>query len=226
MNEKKRRFSRSIYYILIIIILKIVSALPLLSLDFNSPQTIDGRLIMSSLFYLAIILFILYKKKALNLIYSPNSLTWKNLFYIVLGVVSVFGVQIMLLTLNNLFFPTSGGNEISSNQENIESLLRTIPVLGFFFYIVFFGPFMEELVFRVIVHKKLFAKFSYFDLFAAAAVFSLSHSPSNIAQFIPYFSLGIVLSYVYYKTDNFFVIYMIHVIKNLIAVTVVLTYFI
>lgn len=226
MNDKIKKIRRFIFYLFIIICLKVVSALPLISLDFNSPQTIDGKIIMSSLFFLAIILFCLYKKQSLKLIYPPNSLTIKNMLYIVLGVISIFVVQIILLTLNNVFLPSSTVNEISSNQENIEFLLRTIPVLGFSFYIIFFVPFIEELIFRVIMHKKILTKVSFFDLFAAAAVFSLSHSPSSISQFIPYFSLGIVLSYVYCKTDNFFVIYMIHVIKNLIAVSVVLLYFI
>lgn len=86
----------------------------------------------------------------------------------------------------------------------------------YFFYDAFCAPFMEEMMTRGVMQKGAFHH-SYLGLLISSAVFSMMHEPGNVWSFLPYFVAGLVLGYMYKRSDNLAPSILLHVTINTLA---------
>lgn len=125
-------------------------------------------------------------------------------------------VEICLSTLNLLIYKESG----TENNKEILSLLQSNPSVLVLMSItmVLFSPILEELVFRGFLIKGLVPRNKPFIAMVASGVlFSLGHASSNLISFMIYAALGMILAYLYLKTDKIEIPILLHFLNNLIA---------
>ena len=137
-----------------------------------------------------IFLFI-YKDKLKNDLKNiRNDLNTKNIIIIVLFLVLSFISNIILVNLLK---------QEASNQEIAVSMLTSFPLLGII-AICLFGPFVEEIIYRL-PYKK-----NWLSIIISTIVFTFAHisnfSLIQILFFIPYLFLSISFSFAYFKNEN------------------------
>lgn len=143
----------------------------------------------------------------------------------------LIGMGIMILTnflINYVFFQ---GSMALNEAANRESLIK-YPIYSII-TLVILGPISEELIFRAnfknsIKNEKLFLiitaflfggmhLLAYFD-----SMQSISSSWPQLLYLIPYTALGFVFGYVYLKTKNIYSAIIIHLLTNLLSVSIIL----
>ena len=157
-----------------------------------------------------IFLFI-YKDKLKNDLKNiGNDLNTKNIIIIVLFLVLSFISNIILVNLLN---------QEASNQEIAVSMLTSFPLLGIL-SICLFGPFVEEIIYRL-PYKK-----NWLSIIISTIVFTFAHisnfSLIQILFFIPYLFLSISFSFAYFKNENIILSTTTHILNNLISVVLLL----
>lgn len=143
----------------------------------------------------------------------------------------VYGLIVMIIS--NLIVSSLVGN-IAVNEQATRQTLLAAPLYAIP-TIIFFGPFLEELVFRYGL-KKAFTK-KYVFAFVSAFIFgglhvltaidefTLTNIFSHISEFlfiVPYGSLGFFFAKAYYETDNIFSSVVPHMLHNSISVLLIL----
>ena len=157
-----------------------------------------------------IFLFI-YKDKLKNDLKNiRNDLNTKNIIIIVLFLVLSFISNIILVNLLK---------QEASNQEIAVSMLTSFPLLGII-AICLFGPFVEEIIYRL-PYKK-----NWLSIIISTIVFTFAHisnfSLIQILFFIPYLFLSISFSFAYFKNENIILSTTTHILNNLISVVLLL----
>lgn len=146
---------------------------------------------------------------------------------------SYWGYGIMVMILSNLIVSSIVGN-IAVNEQETREILFTHPLYAIP-SIIFFGPFLEELVFRYGL-KKSFNKEIAFALFSAIIFgglhvmtaldkLTIANIFSHLSEFlfiIPYGSLGFFFAKAYYETENIFSSVIPHILHNSISVLLIL----
>lgn len=131
------------------------------------------------------------------------------LYYLIWG----YGLMMIGYLLTNiicsLFAPSITNPLQSFDQSNI---------IATFIYAVILGPIFEELFFRKLLISR-FAKYGeIFAILTSALLFALYHM--NIFQFLGVFLFGIVLAFVYLRTNNIIYVITIHQISNFFGLVV------
>lgn len=157
-----------------------------------------------------IFLFI-YKDKLKNDLKNiRNDLNTKNIIIIVLFLVLSFISNIILVNLLK---------QEASNQEIAVSMLTSFPLLGIL-AICLFGPFVEEIIYRL-PYKK-----NWLSIIISTIVFTFAHISnfSLIQMFflIPYLFLSISFSFAYFKNENIILSTTTHILNNLISIVLLL----
>lgn len=157
-----------------------------------------------------IFLFI-YKDKLKNDLKNiGNDLNTKNIIIIVLFLFLSFISNIILVNLLK---------QEASNQEIAVSMLTSFPLLGII-AICLFGPFVEEIIYRL-PYKK-----NWLSIIISTIVFTFAHisnfSLIQILFFIPYLFLSISFSFAYFKNENIILSTTTHILNNLISVVLLL----
>ena len=192
---------------------------------FSNKILVIYQFIMS--FIMFIVLFFTYKKTIKKDYESFRKEKNKNITYIIKMFVIfmivkylVSFISVLIMTLLN--FDTSSMTSV--NQNLIESYVKASPILMLISTAIF-APFYEEVLFRL-GFKKVF-KNKYIFVILSGMIFGLMHVfpleegiplMLGIMQSITYVTMGIFLSYVYYKTDNIFISIGIHFLNNLLSV--------
>lgn len=140
---------------------------------------------------------------------------------------------LIVMFISNLLITSLLGST-AVNEKVTENVIFTTP-----FYaiptIVFFGPFLEELVFRY-GFRKSFEKEKYYALFSALVFgllhvttafdsFSISEIIKHASEFlfiVPYGSLGYFFAKAYYETDNIFSSVVPHMLHNTLSVFLII----
>lgn len=146
---------------------------------------------------------------------------------------SYWGYGIVVMIISNLIVSSFVGNIAVNEQETREILLASplyaIPS------IVFFGPFLEELVFRYELRKSfdkkipyaLFSAFIFGLLHVLTAIdsFTIANIFSHLSEFlfiVPYGALGFFFAKSYYETENIFSSIIPHMLHNTLSVSLIL----
>lgn len=160
----------------------------------------------SSLFFL----FLCKDKLRNDLKNIRNDLNIKNIIIIVLFLVLSFISNVILVNILK---------QEASNQETVASILKSFPILALP-AICLFGPFVEEVIYRL-PYKK-----NWLSIIISTIVFTLAHMSSfSLAQtlfLIPYLFLSISFSFAYFKNENIILSTIAHILNNLISVVLLL----
>lgn len=159
----------------------------------------------------SLIFLFIYKDKLKNDLKNiRNDLNTKNIIIIVLFLVLSFISNIILVNLLK---------QEASNQEIAVSMLTSFPLLGIL-AICLFGPFVEEIIYRL-PYKK-----NWLSIIISTIVFTFAHisnfSLIQILFFIPYLFLSISFSFAYFKNENIILSTTTHILNNLISVVLLL----
>lgn len=146
---------------------------------------------------------------------------------------SYWGYGIVVMMLSNLIVSSLVGN-IAVNEQVTRQTLMASPLYAIP-AIVFFGPFLEEIVFRYCL-KKAFCK-KYIYAFSSAFIFGILHVFSAFDSFsivsimnhfkeflfiIPYGSLGFFFAKAYFETKNIFSSILPHMLHNSFSIVLIL----
>lgn len=159
----------------------------------------------------SLIFLFIYKDKLKNDLKNiRNDLNTKNIIIIVLFLVLSFISNIILVNLLK---------QEASNQEIAVSMLTSFPLLGIL-AICLFGPFVEEIIYRL-PYKK-----NWLSIIISTIVFTFAHisnfSLIQILFFIPYLFLSISFSFAYFKNENIILSTTTHILNNLISIVLLL----
>jgi len=134
-------------------------------------------------------------------------------------------IGFIIMIISNLFITYILNKTIAGNEEEIRSYINLMPILMIFNTIIY-APITEELAFRKSIKDAINNKWLY--ILTSGIIFGLMHiisyinNPIDIIYLIPYSSLGIAFSMLYYKTNNIFSTITMHAIHNSLAVIVYL----
>ena len=135
------------------------------------------------------------------------------LYFLLLGAVSLLIV---------LIYPAY----TNMNNDSLKEMVRQhflLMLVG----LVFLVPFAEELLFRGLLFRQLYARSSILAYIVSAAAFSLPHVIGYLGQYTPlhlllsflhYIPAGLCLGWAYVKADSIFVPILMHMIINLIGI--------
>ena len=128
------------------------------------------------------------------------------------------------MAISNYCITTFITNNIAYNQEVNQIVINRYPLYSVI-AIVMIGPFIEEMVFRLSFKEHLKSKKLFFILsvltFTSIHVLNGITSPFELLYFIPYGSLALSFTYIFYKTDNIFTTTIIHTFHNALAIILI-----
>ena len=117
----------------------------------------------------------------------------------------------------------------SVNQQQVESLTKSIPAI-MFFVTGFLAPIGEELIFRGVIFTGLRKYNRVLAYVVSAFLFGFIHVMNSVfagnigemIQMIPYVCSGLVFAYIYESTDNIWGSILTHMTNNIIAIVVLM----
>lgn len=141
-------------------------------------------------------------------------------------------IGLAIMVISNLIITIFFSGASANNEEAVRTLIGKYP-LYMVFSVSIYAPFIEEIIFRksikdmILTYKNnKFTKYLYIItsglIFASLHVIGSATSPLDYLYIIPYLSLGLAFSSLYYKTDNIFSTMFIHCIHNTSAVLLLL----
>lgn len=129
----------------------------------------------------------------------------------VLGFVAAILIQISVSLIEQYIF---GVSTESANTENLREMTKAYPLL--IFMITVFAPVMEEFVFRKAIFTQL--NMSRVGIYGSAVISALLFAFIHFdGHYLLYGSLGLLFSYLYYKTNNIFTPMLAHGLMNAFA---------
>jgi len=170
----------------------------------------------SSIFLLLVIFFFIIRRYNLNLITTGfKSLKLKTtIIWVAVGFFATFLLWILVTPIIIILFPNV---DLAESQNIIQTNFSPAAQALMIIYAVIIGPFIEELIFRGIILPGIANRFNFFSgVIFSTLTWSILHFQWNIIIFTSIF--GIVLSYMYYRTQSLWPTFITHVLKNLIAV--------
>ena len=195
-------YLKKLKYCLIVLVIVVLTQVPFIAMryleDKQSPISVGGIIIL----YLFIILLTLFLAKREGILtFDFSFFSWSS------------GFVVMRL---------EGGSLIPRNQERIQEAMSEIPQIVMIIATVIGAPVLEEVIFRGFIPKKLFPKHQLVGFVIGAILFGLFHGPTNIGSFIIYGGMGAVFAYVAYTTERLEMSIMAHMLRNGIAIFLML----
>ena len=128
----------------------------------------------------------------------------KSFINALIAIAMVFVLDYMLI---KIFGSTS------ENEKLVEELIKSSPII-YGINAVIITPLTEEFIFRLPYRNK----YKIISLLISSLIFSAVHigSLNEIIFIIPYMILALGIGINYFKTDNIYISYFVHVLNNLI----------
>jgi len=140
------------------------------------------------------------------------------------GTLIGWGLLLLALLVSNLLLILITGElDSSQNQQIVEETLGAYPIL-MAITTVLFAPLVEEIIFRLMLMKKIILH-PWFSILFSSFLFAIIHviQAGDFIFMIPYMAMGIPLGYSYYKTGNICYPIGIHLLQNLFS-TIAITF--
>lgn len=222
LNDKTKYIIKGIIVFLIFYFSVYLQYIPvkLFNIDLkNISTTMSVLLSMFSTLVMVIIYFFMYRKDLKK--YFKDF--WKNKSeYMEIGIRYWIIGLLLMLTSNfvlNVILKSGGAN----NEKAVQTMIKSLPL----FMLIDAGilaPFTEEIVFRKTLKDIFNDKWKFiilsFLLFGGAHVINSSNTLIDYLFIIPYGSLGAAFAYAYYKTNNLFTSITLHMMHNIILITI------
>ena len=176
---------------------------------FNLKYTTTLTVILSSL-TVAFCLFTLWLANKMNL----TDFKLKMRIPKFIGVVDLSAVVISIVMAIGSIIITNGGEATSVNQQLLNNLLKTVPLIPYVLVTVLLAPVVEEFIFRGLIISKLSPKYKWAAVVVSVIIFALVHSPNNLGSWILYGGTGVDLAFTYCKMDSLGTNIAIHLVNN------------
>ncbi|MGT2888565.1 CPBP family intramembrane glutamic endopeptidase [Streptococcus didelphis] len=171
-----------------------------------------GKLSLVILLMLAISLGTWLIAKKVGLLYKKEDDQKHSApFWIGMGLLGVTLVKI----LGGIILVLQNGNGKTLNQDTLNGILLNPVLLIVLLSIV--APIVEETVFRGLLMGKVFNHRSIPGLIISSFLFGLLYSPTDIGSWVIYGGTGLLLGFVYYKTNKLSYTMGIHCLSNSLA---------
>lgn len=219
----KRQYIYFMQYPMINIFLIIATPIVFLmcSLFYNDNKYIDDILSIVVNFYqlIVILLFIIKNKVFIN--WFKKAFNRKENIIMTIAIVSVgfatfYLLQFLLGFLPKLIDKNTGNS--SANQESLNGMKNSVlGTVSLFFSAVIIAPILEEILYRFFI--SYFCNGTIYGYIFSTILFASLHvmNDGDYVQIFPYFSLGIVNGFIYYKFKNLTPCIAIHFIGNLFS---------
>ncbi|WP_025729772.1 CPBP family intramembrane glutamic endopeptidase [Atopobacter phocae] len=194
----------------ILLIQSIILVLLLFTIQLMVTLSIDSDkhiLFLLALFFV-FIEFILIKNWKIKL-FNLKIFTFKQIHLITYMYLVIAFIDPILEKINE---------NISCNKEITEQIFENYPLYINLFVSALVPAIVEEMMFRGFLLKGIFRNRYVSGLFITSVIFSLAHNPINLVEFIIYGYSGIILGWVYLKTDRLEASILLHFINNGIVV--------
>ena len=216
-------FLQKVEYGLLALFLAVQTQVPFVMIQFYKGRDQGfsmGYTLLVLMVYLLIIFYALRMAKKEGLLtldfsfFNLKSVIWLVLSYLITFGVSIFAAIIMLLEGQ-----LSG---VTANQAALQNLFQSTPVILLVVGAVFSAPILEEILFRGLIPKKLFPQHELIGLVVGSILFGFFHGPTNIGSFILYAGMGGVLAWVVHQTKRLEMGILAHMLRNAIAILVMI----
>lgn len=169
---------------------------------------------LASLVLLAVVFYGYQRFKRWNLLQLDESFfTWKSVAIIGCGYLALYVLdEIGMIWLEAI------GKETTANELLLDELFSSRPRLYTYLSVALLPAVLEELVFRGLLLKRLFANFPWLGLIVSSLVFGWMHIPTDLPSWLIYAGSGVIFGYAYLKTDNLAYPIAIHFVNNFLAV--------
>ncbi|MDR1567950.1 MAG: CPBP family intramembrane metalloprotease [Streptococcaceae bacterium] len=180
------------------------------NLVFNLYESVSYLVIFGIVFYLVLAL-----ADRLQIIGNKGFLKPKD--FTMIGI--SFAGMIAINMLGSLLI-RQGGGETTINQMALNELFSGVPFIVAIAVVAIGAPFMEEIVFRGMIIKKIFAKYPRLGCVVSIIIFGFLHDPTNLGSAVIYFGMGSILAILYYLTDNIYTNITLHIFINFMSILV------
>jgi len=143
---------------------------------------------------------------------SIEAWVWKDNFLILLllSFLMAFGTSAVVGMLLELF------PNYEDMVEDYAAMFEGMNPILLFIGGAFIGPVCEEIIFRGIILKELLFRYNYKKaILFSSIIFSFIHMMP--LQVIATFPIGLVLGYIYYKTNSLWIVSIIHILNNAVS---------
>ena len=131
-----------------------------------------------------------------------------------------FGLMFAVGLISSLIMQLTG-TKSTANQTVVDAIGKMLPPVVFFIMTTSAG-FFEELIFRVSSFELIFNKWPKVAAIFAWGLFTLAHNPTNLASFLTYGLMSLVLTGLYSKYRNFYLNMSVHFLWNAIVIIIFL----
>ncbi len=196
------------------IIVAIIASLIGLGLAFSGGFEIDNvfGLIMGITLIVAFPLAVWWVLRSRKL--AAEAWVWKNEYWklLLISFLMTFGTAWVIGVILELF--PFYEDMVKQYAEMFEGLNPFLLIIGG----AVIGPICEEIIFRGIILKEFLLRYDYKKaILYSSIIFSAIHMMP--LQVIATFPVGLVLGYIYYKTNSLWLVSIIHIINNTLSFT-------
>ena len=147
-------------------------------------------------------------KKFYDVFKGVKSPTWQVILWGILGFFMVLLGQMIAGTIEQKMFGIDPGSE---NTMTLIEIAKVAPVA--IFAIVFFAPFLEEIIFRRVIFASLMRKTNFFVSAAVSAiVFAIIHM--DFSHILLYAVSGFIFAFLYHSTKRLLTSIIAHMLLN------------
>lgn len=210
MEHRKSNLKGSIFIIITFLAVQIFGALAVLALTNFAPSIAISAMLGVNVLGVFVALWI---NNRYNIVYdferNPSSIS-QIIKWGLLGMALAYLSQVAIVFIEILIF---GEPSVSANTESIMQVVSGEPV--FLLLPIFTAPFIEEFVFRKAINGILVDKIGWIGgAVISSLLFAFVHFDGMI---LTYAMMGLVFSYVYYKTNSIWTPILAHMGMNLLA---------
>lgn len=210
MENRKSNHKGAILIIINFIAVQIFGALAVLSFTNFAPSIAISAMVGVNVIGVFVALWI---NNRYNIVYdferNPSSIS-QVIKWGILGMALAYLSQVSIVFIEILIF---GEPSISANTESIMQVVSGEPI--FLLVPIFTAPFIEEFVFRKAINGILVNKIGWIgSAVISSLLFAFVHFDGMI---LTYAAMGLVFSYVYYKTNSIWGPILAHMGMNLLA---------
>lgn len=216
---KNKIFSSKIYILFLIYPIKL-----LISLIFSSfTGSIDGlnTFLIDFVYSIAVVVFVFFKDKRLQNMFKIAYINfWKSLVYIIVFSLIYFGILYFLFFITSLF---GAGNNIGNQTIILSNLESPFAIVAIFFSVVIAAPLIEEIVYRMLLADIIGNRWYSYIITTTFFAFLHIQVVGDWQNILPYFALGLVNGFIYWKFNNISIPIIIHFLGNSVAFILLFT---
>jgi len=161
-------------------------------------------------------------------LFKKNNLDYKNCFlldfkklkkWFVIFFAMLIALYIFVGIFSFIYSRTNATIVVRDLEGHFRLNFSRLPLTFYYFFsIVLFGPFVEEIMYRGILYKLLNKKVGvFYGIIFSALLFAFMHDFTSVT-FYKFFGIGIILALIFQKTKSLTLVILIHSFVNFLGV--------